>query len=352
MKSKCSVDQLPSTLIAFTASTRYIGIWISICFSSIFLAQATRGAEGEAKPLTKSELEDIAESVGKVSDILKDAVRKGEEIKALKEKANAGDSEAQCSLGVKYLRGEFFIQQDFKEAKKWLERSAKQGNARAGFFLGSMYNGEYGLGRDYKRALEWFRKSATNGNSWAQLGIGGCYEHGMGVKKDMTEALRWYLLSAKNGNRAAQFNLGIVYDFGISVTKDISEATIWYRKAAEQGEPKAQGNLGSHYVFGRDGTVKTNYAEGIKFLYQAAAQGHSGAQIKLATLFVLGRGVPEDYAEAYKWALLSKAHGYEKAEETVRMIERRAVSKETLAEGRLRAKAFGIRSPAKFFGDD
>ena len=57
------------------------------------------------------------------------------------------------------------IKIDNKEAFKWFEKSANQGNADAQNKLGRMY--EYGIEvtQDYKKAFKWYEKSAIQGNS-------------------------------------------------------------------------------------------------------------------------------------------------------------------------------------------
>jgi len=60
-----------------------------------------------------------------------------------KKKAEAGDAEAQCVLGVMYANGKGVLKDD-EEAVKWYRKAAVQGNAKAQFNLGIAY--ENGLG--------------------------------------------------------------------------------------------------------------------------------------------------------------------------------------------------------------
>ena len=51
----------------------------------------------------------------------------------------------------------------------------------------------------------------------------------------------------------------------------------------------------------------------IEQLRNAAEQGFDGAQILLAAMYVVGKGVLEDYVEAYAWMILAATQGHEDA---------------------------------------
>jgi hypothetical protein len=72
-----------------------------------------------------------------------------------------------------------------------------------------------------------------------------------------------------------------------------------WRPLAEQGDPTAQHHLGWLYVIGRG--VPQNYEEAVRWLRKAAEQGDSDAQTNLGSLYLLGEGLPQDYTEALKW---------------------------------------------------
>ncbi len=50
-----------------------------------------------------------------------------------------------------------------------------------------------------------------------------------------------------------------------------------------------------------------NYAEAMKWFEKAANLGHSGAMSRIATLYELGGGVPQDHAKAEEWFAKSVA---------------------------------------------
>ena len=77
---------------------------------------------------------------------------------------------------------------------------------------------------DYEEALEIWRSLADQGNAKAQFNLGLMYDNGRGVTQDDKEAVKWYKLAANQGNAKAQFNLGVMYDNGEGVTQDDKEA--------------------------------------------------------------------------------------------------------------------------------
>ena len=54
------------------------------------------------------------------------------------------------------------VPQDFKEARKWYQLAAEQGNALALFNLGWMYAGGKGAPQDYVKAQMWFNIAIAN----------------------------------------------------------------------------------------------------------------------------------------------------------------------------------------------
>ncbi len=61
-----------------------------------------------------------------------------------------------------------------------------------------------------------------------------------------------------------------------------------YRQAAEQGDADAQNILGGIYLEGRD--VPQDYAEALKWYRRAAEQGDADGQFRLGDMYATGRG--------------------------------------------------------------
>ncbi|GHT40295.1 hypothetical protein AGMMS49921_01440 [Endomicrobiia bacterium] len=60
------------------------------------------------------------------------------------------------------------VEQNYKEASNWFKKSAEQGNAKAQYNLGLMYDKGEGVKQDYKEAVDWYKKAALQGHSDAR----------------------------------------------------------------------------------------------------------------------------------------------------------------------------------------
>ena len=117
---------------------------------------------------------------------------------------------------------------------------------------------------------------------------------------------------AEQGDAEAQYNLAVMHDMGIGAPKNYSESGKWYAKAAAQGVAEAQFQLGvRYYEHGKQS--KENYRNGFSWFYKAALQGMAEAQYNVGLMYQLGRGVPTNRIEAYKWYIVSAAQGYPKS---------------------------------------
>ena len=87
-------------------------------------------------------------------------------LKALQERAAAGDADAQCGLGKQYEHA-VGVPQDNTQAVLWLQKSAEQGNIPAQVELGIVYDNM----QDYAQALIWYRKAAEQGNPRAEYNL-------------------------------------------------------------------------------------------------------------------------------------------------------------------------------------
>ena len=65
--------------------------------------------------------------------------------------------------------------------------------------------------------------------------------------------------------------------------------------------------LGGMYDQGKG--VLQDYKEAFKWFTKAAEQGHAGAQHNLGNCYANGEGVPKDYKEAFKWYTKSAEQG-------------------------------------------
>ena len=81
---------------------------------------------------------------------------------------------------------------------------------------------------------------------------------------------------------------------------------------------KAQFSLGTMYVEGRG--VPQDYAEAMRWYRKVAEQGHASAQYNLAFLYGHGEGVPRNHVEAFKWFSLSARNGNQFARKALKEL--------------------------------
>jgi TPR repeat protein len=98
-----------------------------------------------------------------------------------------------------------------------------------------MYYQGQGVQQDYKEAMRWYDLAADEGDADAQLNLGIMYEKGQGVLQDDKEAAKWYRLAVEQGNAAAQINLGAMYVSGQGVPQDYIQAHVWFNLAGAGG---------------------------------------------------------------------------------------------------------------------
>ena len=118
----------------------------------------------------------------------------------------------------------------------------EQGHADTPDSVGSMYNdGEATVVEDDRETMRWFRIAAEQGDARAQFNLGTMYDHGDGVIEADAEAARWYRMAAEQGHASAQFNLGLMYDNGLGVIEDDTLAHIWFNIASANGRVSVAG---------------------------------------------------------------------------------------------------------------
>lgn len=71
------------------------------------------------------------------------------------------------------------------------------------------------MAQDFREAMKWYTMAAQQGESRAQYNIGVMYDRGKGeYEQDLTAAFRWFKMAADQGNVRALYNLACCYDFG------------------------------------------------------------------------------------------------------------------------------------------
>lgn len=156
---------------------------------------------------------------------------------------------------------------------------------------------------DYVKALEILRPLADQGDAKAQFRLGFMYDTGHGVPQDGAEATKWYRKAGNQGVVDAQERLGVMYLFGQGIPRDETESAAWFRKASDQGDENAQWQLGDAYAEGR-GVVRDNVSAYMWYSVVASRSAPGGLHDLVAKKrdAVASKMTAEQVAEAQKRA--------------------------------------------------
>jgi Sel1 repeat len=126
----------------------------------------------------------------------------------------------------------------------WRPR-AEQGDARAAFGLGLLYDLGEGVGQDAAAAYTWYRRAAEAGYVLAEFNIAVMFDSGTGTERNPTEAALWYARAAAHGYARAEYDLAQLYQAGEGVPRNLDMAASWYAGAARHGLSAAALKLAS-----------------------------------------------------------------------------------------------------------
>jgi TPR repeat protein len=100
---------------------------------------------------------------------------------------------------------------EHKTALREIEVAVSEGNARAQYSMGLIYDNYPALDQDNKEAaVYWYTKAAEQGNADAQVNLGIMYISGQGTIQNYVKAHMWWNISAFNGDTGAQEKRDIV----------------------------------------------------------------------------------------------------------------------------------------------
>lgn len=227
------------------------------------------------------------------------------------------------------------------------------------------YFGLAGVEQDYKKAFEFFNKSHQREDDCANMALGNMYYMGQGVQKDVQKALKLWnegdACNTRDGNNIYSFNAFNHIKEYISENKDkeyafimgnscfgrfsresqcghssspdddyrdaCDQGEIWYKLAADLGHPEAKVRLADNYLiyanihhncygaFNGDGNGFGDAVEehehrlaGESLLLSAAGQGYTDAMEELGDMYFYGR-LPLDHKKAEEWYLKAARKG-------------------------------------------
>ena len=146
-------------------------------------------------------------------------------------------------------------QESVEPVRGTVQARADAGEAEAQFSLGLKYANGAGEAQDYLQAAEWYLKAARQNHCMAQFNLGMMYTKGQGVPQNEDSAVAWILKAANQGDAGAQYVLGIKFlrrSFEETETDAVEskiEAYKWLHLSTAQGYQGSQSALHS-VIFG------------------------------------------------------------------------------------------------------
>lgn len=143
------------------------------------------------------------------------------------------------SLPVSANIGDWGMVQNFNKKGEL----AKQGDVKAMYDLGKLYERGRGTNKNMIKAAEWFQQAATAGHAGAQARLGILYFEGRGINQDYQKAIKLLNAAAKQNVPSAFFQLANMFELGTGVRQDLHQSIFWYKKAKASGYYLAEGKI-------------------------------------------------------------------------------------------------------------
>ena len=153
--------------------------------------------------------------------------------------------------------------------------------------------------RDDAKARHWLAKAAHQGNAWSQVTLGSLYNLGRGGGKDYRKPDIGIPRPPSRGVHRRSTISQVYTRTGTALIRTTRKLGIWYTKAAKQGLALSQAELGYMYLVGKG--VAQDYAKARRWYTKAAKQGLALSQAELGYMYLVGKGVAQDYAKARRW---------------------------------------------------
>jgi uncharacterized protein len=190
-----------------------------------------------------------------------------------------------------YQRGLYITA--LREATARLERNRE--DAAAMTLLGELHNQGLGVAADPAKAMEWYRLAAQRGDPHALLSMGLMTLDGRGTPKNPEQGKAWLEQAAAKGEPRASYNLALLF-LSTGAQGDLLRAVELLRRSADAEIGDAQHALGVLYLKGRG--VSRDAAEAARWFERAARNGSLAGEVEHAIMLFNGDGVPADERQA------------------------------------------------------
>jgi TPR repeat protein len=259
-------------------------------------------------------------------------------LNAFKEKAEAGDANAQYEMA--FIENEYTdpILDDGNRSLAWLEKAANQGHSNAQLTLGLYFLFETERKLLFKRyeskcantpmklaftlviaklfntnddqaAVNWLTQAAEQNNPDGKLWLGYCHYHGFGVTQNYEVALELFKQAAAYGLSDAMILIALIYIKGSGVDIDYQAALTWLNKAVKLNNDYAFYLMGHIYANGKG--VEKDIKLAYEWYEKAALLNVEAAQ------YLLALNCLADEGKYWYWMERAADNGHVKAKHTM-----------------------------------
>lgn len=224
-------------------------------------------------------------------------------------------------LGQEFLRSSKRSDSTTQQGIYWLSHAVDLGDAYSCRTLGNLYLLGHNGGRsakglpppiiapDKKAAIAWYERGIALGDRSIAYDLGALYLKGEHIDQDLQLAEKWLLHAAMKGDGSAQITLGVEYASGLRLRQDADAAIHWLELATENSK-SAGLKLAEIYLDGK--IIPKNFAEAIKWLTYAADGGFGNEAMKIAAKKCFdGRFDVAEQSVAQGWLLQMGAKAHE-----------------------------------------
>jgi TPR repeat protein len=175
------------------------------------------------------------------------------------------------------------------------------------------------------------RRRAQDGDPKAEYELGRMYETGNQVEESAKEAFKWYSASAAQGYPDAQYRLGLAYLYGIGTQQSIAQAGAWLNKAKDKMQPVATLLLNA-ISSTRNNVIDKPHSILLSWYLEQSIAGNGEAMLGLGHMFENGWGIPQDIEVAKRWYAKARSAGTKGAAKRLRQIKAGGIVVETDSE--------------------
>ncbi|KAI8888312.1 HCP-like protein [Backusella circina FSU 941] len=267
-------------------------------------------------------------------------------------------------FGVTYFGSRQTVLKDYAEAGEWYSIASNNGDAKADYRLGMMYQHGKGVKANLKAGINYYNKASKKGNGDANYKLACFYFNGYGVTQDLLKAFHFYTMASTMGHKEAtkvlnafenynknginpdillkqirmlekatergytrlQYRLGLMYEND----NDNSKAIRWFSLAADIGVTDAYYRLGVLYEEGRG--IEQDYIMAANMYQKATGKEHIDAFFRFARLYQYGNGVKLDYLKAYQFYKKAADMGHLQAHKVLNITPKAKISFDGVAK--------------------